>query len=124
MDRIDIHLDVRRLPPAQVLARERGTPSAVLRDEVLAGRAFASWRRVRAAEAAVGEGPADGAAMTAEARTLLVSLAELHAMSGRAMMRSLAVARTIADMAESEEVAADHVAEAVSYRIREGVGGC
>ena len=122
MDRIDLHLDVRRLPPAQVLAHGRGTSSAALREEVMAARAFAAWRRRD------GKGEGDGSAaeadMTEEARALLLSLPELHAMSGRAMMRSLGVARTIADMAESEAVTADHVAEAVSYRVREGVGGC
>lgn len=122
MDRIDLHLDVRRLPPAQVLAHGCGTSSTVLRDGVMAARAFAAWRRGRGEP--TGDGSEVAADMTDEARAFLVSMAELHAMSGRAMMRSLAVARTVADMVESEVVQADHVAEAVSYRIREGVGGC
>ena len=53
-----------------------------------------------------------------------MSVAELHAMSGRAIARVVGVARTIADMDESETVDCDHLAEAVSYRVRDGIGGC
>ena len=43
-------------------------------------------------------------------------------MSGRAIMRTLSVARTIADMEESHEVLMTHLCEALSFRVREGVG--
>ena len=43
-------------------------------------------------------------------------------MSGRAIMRTLSVARTIADMEESREVLMPHLCEALSFRVREGVG--
>ena len=45
-------------------------------------------------------------------------------MSGRAIVRTLSVARTIADMDEAETVGCEHLAEAVSYRVRDGIGGC
>ena len=122
MDRIDLHLDVRRIPPAQVLASGTGTSSEELRAGVLRGRAFASRRR-----AAEGDASGRGSArccMTDAAQSFLVSVAELHSMSGRAIVRTLSVARTIADMAESETVGEEHVAEAVGYRVRDGIGGC
>ncbi len=117
MDRIDLHLDVRRIPPAQVLASGTGTSSEELRAGV-----FASRRR-----AAEGDASGRGSArccMTDAAQSFLVSVAELHSMSGRAIVRTLSVARTIADMAESETVGEEHVAEAVGYRVRDGIGGC
>lgn len=123
MDRIDIHLDVHRTAPAQVLASERGTSSEELRVGVMKARAFATWRRERrTADGRVGL--AERYAVTDEGRAFLVSVAELHAMSGRAIARVTGVARTIADMDESETVSSEHLAEAVGYRVRSGVGGC
>lgn len=122
MDRIDLHLDVRRVPPAQVLEGDGGTTSDKLREGVLRGRAFASWRTEHFGGEGRGRGDAAGACLTEEARAFLVSMAELHAMSGRGIARTRAVARTIADIEESDEVKSCHVAEAVSYRLREGIG--
>ena len=122
MDRIDLHLDVRRTPPAEVLSSRKGADSATLREGVMRARAFAARRRQRVPE---GEGSlAERHRVTDEAQTFLVSVAELHAMSGRAIARVVGVARTIADMDESEVVDCDHLAEAVSYRVRDGIGGC
>ena len=45
-------------------------------------------------------------------------------MSGRAIMRTLAVARTIADMEEAASVGRGHLCEALAFRLREGVGTC
>lgn len=124
MDRIDLHLDVRRIPPEQVLGCERGTTSMSLREGVMRGRAFAEQRRRRQSDAdRLSHSLMRRSALSSEARDFLVSLAKTHAMSGRAMTRTLAVARTIADMDESPEVASRHVAEAVNFRVREGIGG-
>lgn len=123
MDRIDLHLDVRRIPPSQVLASGTGTSSETLREGVLCGRSFASWRVAR--EEGSDDRPAiERCRMTAGAQSFLVSVAELHSMSGRAITRTLSVARTIADMVESAVVGEEHVAEAVGYRVRDGIGGC
>ena len=43
-------------------------------------------------------------------------------MSGRAIMRTLAVARTVADMEESARVERAHLCEALAFRVREGEG--
>ena len=51
-------------------------------------------------------------------------MADAHAMSGRALVSTLAVARTIADIGECEAVTVEHLAEALGFRLREGVGGC
>ena len=130
MDRIDLHMDVRRVPPRQVLEAEKGASSVQLREGVLRGRAFAQWRRARDQERRGSEGKVDSRtalihryALKEDAQAFVVSMAEFHAMSARALVRMLSVARTIADIDESPTVQRAHVAEAASFRVRDGIGG-
>jgi len=56
----------------------------------------------------------------AEGRALLQRVAERFGLSARGYHRVLRVARTIADLDGSADVARQHVAEAVSYRLPVG----
>jgi magnesium chelatase family protein len=56
------------------------------------------------------------AALTGAAERFLGTAVESAALSGRGFDRVLRVARTIADLAGSNRVDVDHVAEALSYR--------
>ena len=87
-------------------------------ERVMAARDFASWRASQIQEGArrLRRGLAD------RPRRFMIAQAELHAMSGRAITRTLAVARTIADMA-NPEIESAHIAEAVKLRVRDGIGG-
>ena len=129
MDRIDLHLDVQRIAPGEVMATGTGTSSESLREEVLRAREYAEWRcRHDGASEGRSAGPrapsdvVKACRLTAEDAAFLESAAKTHGMSGRAIMRTLSVARTIADMAESLEVRKPHLCEALGFRIREGVG--
>jgi magnesium chelatase family protein len=60
----------------------------------------------------------------AQGKALLRQAVERIGLSARGYDRVLKVARTIADLAGAEAVAADHVAEAIQYRLVEsGPGG-
>ena len=136
-----MQIDVRRVPPGQVIASGRGLSSARLREGVLKGRAFASWRTARSEGVDAGgcigadlEGHGalrgrldpDHTSITRkyqlddEASKFLESMARASALSGRGIVGTARVARTIADIEESAVVSAEHVAEALGFRIRAG----
>ncbi|MCI2241829.1 YifB family Mg chelatase-like AAA ATPase [Adlercreutzia faecimuris] len=124
MDRIDLHLDVQRLPPESVMATGGGTDSATLRAGVMRAREYASWRAAR--EEGVPAGPQGTVArcrLSDDDRGFLESMARAWRMSGRAIIRTLGVARTLADMDEAAAVGRGHLAEALGFRLREGMGG-
>ena len=125
MDRIDLHLDVRRIPPSEVMRAGEGTGSGQLREGVLRAREFASWRGSLDDSAACDARSSTAAVvascrMDAETESFMESMAKAYDMSGRAIVRTLAVARTIADMDESLSVGRKQVGEALGFRLREG----
>ena len=59
---------------------------------------------------------ADFCRLTQEAQDLLTQASQTMGLSNRAFTRVIKVARTIADLAGAEEIALDHIAEAIQYR--------
>ncbi len=121
LDRIDIRLVVPRLSKQELLGENPGEHSAAIRDRVEEAR-----ERQRGRYSAIGfpcnaqlPGPIARreARMSPEARDLLARAVDGVGLTGRGFDRALKVARTIADLAGSEEVGADHVGEALSYRM-------
>ena len=127
LDRIDLHLDIRRIPSESFVKGEAGTSSRVLREGVMAAREFASWRRER--DGVDGESLARPGSMIEschlepDAKVFLEQMARAYDMSGRSIMRTLGVSRTIADLGGRYAVDRDCIAEALGFRLREGIGG-
>lgn len=131
IDRFSMQLDIHRVSSSKMLEKGRGTSSSALREDVMKAREFGAWRRTRRdpQEARCIPLPTQGAdaveacGLSDDAKDFALAMAESGNLSGRALVGSLGVARTIADMEESEAVLPDHLAEAFGLRMSDGIGG-
>ncbi len=123
-DRIDLHVEVPRLDREELMGRSRAESSETVRARVAAARARAADRGQARPNSELGPAEARRAAeLDPAARTLLGRAVDRLALSARAHDRLLRVARTIADLEGGGEVRADHLAEALGYRVPAGPGG-
>ena len=102
LDRIDIVCELGQPPPPELVKTELpGESSAQVRERVDAARRLQAER-------------APGSPVRASTAAAAIGLGHL---SGRGQDRVLRLARTIADLAGSEEIAAEHLEEALGYRL-------
>ena len=122
MDRIDLRVEVPPVAFSDLDLPETGASSAQVADRVGAARQrqahrYADHERLRLNADVEGRMLEEVATPDPEGRALLSKVAERFGLSARGYHRVLRVARTIADLDESENVRRNHVAEAVSYRL-------
>lgn len=120
LDRIDIHLEVPRLPKEELLKQGEGETSATIRERVAKAREVQRRRfEGRGIFCNSQMGPKEikeFCQLEETAESLLRAAIDRFGLSARAFHRILKVARTMADLEGEEEVKAAHVAEAVQYR--------
>ena len=122
LDRIDIHIDVRRVPVQDVLSTQRGIDSASLLEGVLKGREYASWRAEHENVPLTSQGLIESCHLEASDERFFEKAAAANNMSGRSIVRTLSVARTIADIDQRRTVSKTDLCEALGFRLREGIG--
>jgi magnesium chelatase family protein len=121
LDRIDIQVEITPVPFKDISKAQPGEPSEKIRERVIAARNIQTERFKNI------KGVYCNAQMTErmihlfaepdeQGLNLLRMAMERLKLSARAYNRILKVARTIADLAGSEEVESKHIAEAIGYR--------
>jgi magnesium chelatase family protein len=121
LDRIDIHIEVPAVPFKELNASQSGTSSASMREQVLAARAIQSARfaksPVRTNAQMTSRQIRDQCQLNDAGTNLLRGSIQESGLSARAHDKILRVARTIADLDASQNILAEHVSEAVNYRL-------
>ena len=130
LDRFDIHIEAPRVEYEKLTNQRLGEPSSIIRERVEAARKHQIHRFSRKTDA--NEETTKSSLMTnadmgvAEIRKfcrlddageslMRSAMRQLH-LSARAFHRVLKLSRTIADLAGSEQIAPNHIAEALQYR--------
>ena len=120
-DRIDIHLEVPAVTYRDLTSKQEGTNSATMRKQVMGAIGIQRERFPR-------ESTTTNATMAkpelekfceldAAGQALMKQAMEELGLSARAFDKVRKVARTIADLEASEKIAANHISEAIQYRL-------
>jgi magnesium chelatase family protein len=121
LDRIDLHIEVPAVPFKELNALQPGTSSATMREQVLAARAVQTARFAKSTartNAHMNSRQIRTYCQLNDAGTnLLRSSIQETGLSARAHDKILRVARTIADLDGQSDILAEHVSEAVNYRM-------
>ena len=121
LDRIDLHIEVPQVKFREITGEKTGETSAQIRGRVVAARQrqhkrFADKPKITCNARMGSRELKSHCAIDAQTLELLkFAMADLK-LSARAYDRILKVARTIADLAGSENIASDHISEAIQYR--------
>ena len=128
LDRIDIQCEIQAVPFAQLSQMQPGEPSAAIRERVIRARNIQTERFSHLHQGGGRDGAVHCNAQMSErmlhrfaepdaaSLDMLRMAMERLKLSARAYSRILKVARTIADLAGSERVESQHIAEAIGYR--------
>ncbi len=120
MDRIDLHVEVTPVKLEELSSPKKAEKSDAIRERVIKAREI---QLERFKEQQIYANAQMGTQQTREmcvldiaCHKLLNTAMQRLGLSARAYERILRVARTIADLSESENIKMEHLAEAIQYR--------
>jgi magnesium chelatase family protein len=116
LDRIDLQIEVPRLSREDLQKPATGETSEQVRERVIAARNKQMQRQQTANIALSNKEIEMHCKLNKQDEALLAQVMEKFKLSARAYHRILKVARTIADLAGSEQIQTAHISEAVLYR--------
>ena len=120
LDRIDIHIEAPALQYKELVDKEDGEPSKLIKERVTKARRIQLERfkgsKIYCNSQMSHKQTKKYCAIGEEAKGLLKMAINELGISARAYDKILKVARTIADLADVEEISTDHISEAIQYR--------
>jgi magnesium chelatase family protein len=116
LDRIDLHIEVPNLPRAELRQDRTSETSAEVRARVIAAREIQIQRCGRQNSLLSSKEIDSHCHLNENDECLLDTAIEQLGLSARAWYRILKVSRTIADLANSENIQTSHLTEAITYR--------
>ena len=121
LDRIDLHCEISQVPFSELSKMKPGEPSEKIRERVIKARQiqearFKDFKGIHCNAQMTERMLHQFAEPDAASMDMLRIAMERLKLSARAYSRILKVARTIADLDNSEKVQALHIAEAIGYR--------
>ena len=122
LDRMDIFVDVPRLTRQELRDERLAEASAFIRERVGRARGVQTRRQGSPNSILSGRLLRQVCALRGDAEMLFSRAVDRMGLSGRGHDRVLRVARTVADLAQQDEISAEHVAEALNYRRSHLVG--
>ena len=121
LDRMDIHINVPAVAVRELSRDGEEEPSKDIAERVAIARTMQARRFAGKKIYANGQMPTrlikKYCSLQEEASSLLEGATEKYALSPRAYHRILKVARTIADLEQSDQIEETHIAEALRYRV-------
>ncbi|MHA3055470.1 ATP-dependent protease [Acinetobacter sp. ANC 4633] len=116
LDRIDLHIDVPPLSAQDLQTQRPSETSTTVRARVLAAYQFQLSRQGFSNQQLSPQQLEQYAVLSSDSQKMLALAQQRLNLSARAYHRVLRVARSIADLAESESISTTHLSEALSYR--------
>lgn len=117
LDRIDLHVQVSRLTPEQLLTPATvGEPSSVVQERVHRCRTVQEARQGKPNSQLPPDKLANICSLGEEENKRLIAAATRMHLSARGLHRTLRVARTLADLEQCKSIGMTHIAEALAYR--------
>lgn len=121
LDRIDLHIEVQRVPYDELTSKTQSESSASIRERVISAREiqekrFAELPSVHCNAQLPTKMMREVCVVDSVGEQLLKNAVEKLGLSARSYDRILKVARTIADLESSERILTQHLAEAIQYR--------
>jgi len=121
LERIDLHLQVPALPTHELTGSVTGETSQTIRERTMNARAkqterFNKEKTFANAQMTAGQ-VKKYCVLTANGRRLLHEAVDTLGLSARVHDKLLKIARTLSDLAGSDDIQPEHIAEAIGYRV-------